>query len=272
MRATSPAVEIAATRSRRGGTVLLSVLVGCVLLLSAQAPGPQPAGLGSAVLDPVGGGSGRQRARGGLADGVRGGGSTAGTLRRDFGERGAQGEARAPGSEELFRLRAGRARRSAIASLATAAAALPNVLTSAPVLLIERRAGLQSALVGGRLAARAWSRARRSRFPRASSAGSSRPGGRSRRAQLLIDALGGGRRPHRAHRRARRRARRRPRRAAAEQRRRRRRACARATWSSPRGSTGSIRAGSRSAASRRSPAAATCSSRSASCRRRTSRA
>ncbi len=38
MRVTNPAVEIAGTRSRRGGTVLLSVLVACVLLLSAQVP------------------------------------------------------------------------------------------------------------------------------------------------------------------------------------------------------------------------------------------
>src|SRR5262249_10364818 len=38
MRATNPAVEIAGTRSRRGGAVLLSVLVGCVLLMSAQVP------------------------------------------------------------------------------------------------------------------------------------------------------------------------------------------------------------------------------------------
>ena len=44
MKALNPTVEIAGTRPRRGGAVLLSVLVGCVLLLSAQAPARNQSG------------------------------------------------------------------------------------------------------------------------------------------------------------------------------------------------------------------------------------
>ena len=39
MRPQNPLAEIAAVNPRRGGAVLASVLVACVLILSAQAPG-----------------------------------------------------------------------------------------------------------------------------------------------------------------------------------------------------------------------------------------
>lgn len=147
MRAANPTVEIAGARSRRGGTVLLSVLVGCVLLLSAQVPARNRSGsvlqswVLSAVAPAVQVVSAVSRAVTGAAD------STAQMLYATS-ENAALQERLAQRERELFRLRAMVAQAERERLLAAAGPALPNVLAAAPVLLIERRAGLQSALVG----------------------------------------------------------------------------------------------------------------------------
>ncbi len=147
MRATNPAVEIAATRSRRGGTVLLSVLVGCVLLLSAQAPARNRPGsvLQSWILSAL---APAARAVGEVSRAATGAADSTARMFEATSENAVLKKRLAEEERELFRLRAmvGQAERDG--RLATAAPALPNVLVSAPVLLLERRAGLQSALVG----------------------------------------------------------------------------------------------------------------------------
>jgi rod shape-determining protein MreC len=146
MRATSPAVEIAATRSRRGGSVLLSVLVGCVLLLSAQAPARNRPGsvLRSWILSAV---APAASAVGAVSRTVTGTADSTARMFQATSENKVLKAKLASSERELFRLRAMVAQAQRDRLLATAAPALPNVVTSAPVLLIERRAGLQSALV-----------------------------------------------------------------------------------------------------------------------------
>ena len=147
MRATNPAVEIPGARSRRGGTVLLSVLVGCVLLLSAQAPARNRPGsvLQSWILSAVGPAAEAVSALSRTATGAADSGAR---MLQATAENAALKERLADRERELFRLRAMVAQAERERLLATAGPAMPNVLTAAPVLLIERRAGLQSALVG----------------------------------------------------------------------------------------------------------------------------
>ncbi len=147
MRVSSPAVEIAGARSRRGGTVLLSVLVGCVLLLSAQAPARNRSGsvLQSWILSVV-----APAARGVaiVSRAVTGAADSTLQMLEATSENARLRERLAAEERELFRLRAAVAQAERERLLATAAPSLPNVITSAPVLLVESRAGLQSALVG----------------------------------------------------------------------------------------------------------------------------
>jgi rod shape-determining protein MreC len=146
MRVTNPAFEIAGTRSRRGGAVLLTVLVGCVLLLSAQAPARNRPGklLQSWILTAISPAAraiaGISRAFSGAADAAV---ETLGASSENVGLR----KRVADQERELFRLRAAVAQAERDRLLANASAALPSVLGSAPILLVERRAGLQSALV-----------------------------------------------------------------------------------------------------------------------------
>ena len=146
MRVTSATGEITPTRSRRGGAVLLTVLVGCVLLLSAQAPARNRSGsvlqswIVSAVAPAARAISVVSRAGTGALDATVGmfqATSENADLKRRLAER----------ERELFALRATVAQAERERLLTTAAPALPNVLAAAPVLLVERRAGLQSALV-----------------------------------------------------------------------------------------------------------------------------
>jgi len=146
MRVTSATGEITPTRQRRGGAVLLTVLVSCVLLLSAQAPARNRSGsvLQSWVLSAVApaaraiavvsrGGTDALDATVGMFQAT----SENAVLKRRLAER----------ERELFALRAAVTQAERERLLAAAGPALPNVLTTAPVLLVERRAGLQSALV-----------------------------------------------------------------------------------------------------------------------------
>jgi rod shape-determining protein MreC len=140
-------VEIAAGRSRRSGVLLACVLIFCLLLLSAQAPGAGRRGslLQSWILSvaaPLGSlTSSVSRAVSGMAD------SVAETfVARDENSRLKAELARK--DRELFRLQAEVAQAAREGHLLASGAALPNVLTSAPVLLVDSRAGAQSALIG----------------------------------------------------------------------------------------------------------------------------
>lgn len=146
MRVTNPTVEIAGTRSRRGGTVLLSVLIACVLLLSAQAPARSRSGsvLQSWILSAV---APAAQAVSAVSRAVTGAADSTAQMLQATSENAALRVRLEERERELFRLRAMVAQAERDRLLATSAPALPNVLATAPVLLIERRAGLQSALV-----------------------------------------------------------------------------------------------------------------------------
>lgn len=146
MRFPSARAEVT-SRPRRGGVLLASVLVLCVLALSAQAParGSRGSVLQSWILTaaaPV------ARAVAGFSRTVTGSSSTVADafharaenvrLRSDLLRR----------EEELLRLRAEAQQMRRELGMRAAAPFLPVVVGSAPVLLLERRAGVQSALVG----------------------------------------------------------------------------------------------------------------------------
>ena len=146
MRFPSARAEVT-SRPRRGGVLLASVLVLCVLALSAQAParGNRGSVLQSWLLTaaaPV------ARAVAGFSRTISGSSSSVADtfnartenlrLRSDLLKR----------ETELFRLRAEVQQMRSELQLRAAAPFLPVVVGSAPVLLLERRAGVQSALVG----------------------------------------------------------------------------------------------------------------------------
>jgi rod shape-determining protein MreC len=134
-------------RSRRSSLLLAFVLVFCVLLLSAQAPG---AGRHTSLLQswilsaaaPIASlTSSVSRAVSGAADSVADTFSARqenGRLKKDLARQ----------EQELFRLRAEVSQAARERLLVASGAALPSVLTTAPVLLMESRAGVQSALIG----------------------------------------------------------------------------------------------------------------------------
>lgn len=127
--------------------MLLSVLVASVLLLSAQAPARNRKGtvLQSWVLSAVApvarGAASLSRAVSDAVDSAAGAAhasSDNARLRRLLAER----------EREVFGLRAAVAQAERNGLLASSASVLPRVLATAPVLLVERRAGLESALIG----------------------------------------------------------------------------------------------------------------------------
>ena len=146
MRPPNPHVEIAAVNPRRGAFVLAMVLVACVLVLSAQAR----ARGGGTVLQswiltatsPV------ANAVSAISQGASGAVSsveetfTARTenerLRRELAAR----------ERELFLLRAESRQNAEERRLEAEGAGLPGVVGAVPVLLLERRAGIYSALIG----------------------------------------------------------------------------------------------------------------------------
>ena len=147
MRAPSARVEVAAVNPRRGFVVLLVVLVACVLMMSAQAPARGGHGTvlrswfltGSAPFTEAAGSVSRAisgtidhtaelfTAR---ADNER--------LRRDLDA----------SRRELFLLRARVEQADEARRLEDAGAALPNIVATVPLLLVERRSGTYSAIVG----------------------------------------------------------------------------------------------------------------------------
>jgi rod shape-determining protein MreC len=147
MRPRSAHVEIAAANPRRGGVVLITVLIACVLILSAQARarGARGTVLQSWILSlsaPVAAAVGSVSH--GASDAL---GSTLALfsareenerLRRELDAR----------ERELFRLRAEALEGAEDRRLLGAGSALPGVLGSVPILLVERRAGSHSVLIG----------------------------------------------------------------------------------------------------------------------------
>jgi rod shape-determining protein MreC len=147
MRLTNPRVETLNVRPRRGGVVLVSTLAFCVLILSAQAParGRRGSVFQSWILTgaaPIASSlTAVSRAASGTLDSVGG-------LFQARSENIRMKQELALKDRELFHLRAEVSQMGRGRWLAAAASALPNVVGAAPVLLVENRAGLQSALIG----------------------------------------------------------------------------------------------------------------------------
>jgi rod shape-determining protein MreC len=146
MRPPNPHVEIAAVNPRRGGIVLATVLVGCVLILSAQA---RARGGGTVLQSWVLTATSPLAAAvssisQGFSNGVR-------SVEETFTARTENERLRrelAARDRELFLLRAEVRQKEEETRLEHEGAALPAVAGAVPVILIERRAGVYSALLG----------------------------------------------------------------------------------------------------------------------------
>ncbi len=146
MRFPSARAEVT-SRPRRGGLLLASVLVLCVLALSAQAPARDGRGsiLQSWILTaaaPV------AHSVAGFSRAVSGGSSSVTDMLNARAENARLRTDLVKRETELFRLRAEVQQMRSELGMRAAAPFLPVVVGSAPVLLLERRAGVQSALVG----------------------------------------------------------------------------------------------------------------------------
>ncbi len=147
MRPPNPHVEIAAVNPRRGGAVLVVVLVACVLILSAQARARGGRGtlLQSWILSAS---APAAVAVGRVSSGFSGAvDSTAELFDARTQNRDLRRELDAR-DRELFRLRAEMRQLATARSLEAAGAGLPGVIGSVPVLLVEQRSGVHSALIG----------------------------------------------------------------------------------------------------------------------------
>ena len=148
MRLTNPRVEVVGLKPRRGGMALGLTLAFCVLILSAQAParGRKGSVLQAWILTaaaPIAAGvAAVSRSVSGAADSV-------GETFQARTENARLKQEIAARDRELFHLRAQVSSIGRDRELAQAASVLPNVIAAAPVLLVENRAGMQSALIGG---------------------------------------------------------------------------------------------------------------------------
>ena len=146
MRPPNPHVEIAAVNPRRGGIVLAMVLIFCVLVLSAQARSRG----GGTVLQSwiLTAASPLANAVSSVSQGVSG---AVRSVEETFTARAENERLRrelAARERELFLLRAEAQQSAEARRLEREGAGLPSVLGAVPVLLVERRAGIYSALVG----------------------------------------------------------------------------------------------------------------------------
>ena len=146
MRPPNPHVEIAAVNPRRGAFVLAMVLVACVLVLSAQAR----ARGGGTVLQ-----SWILTATSPVATAVsavsQGASGAVSSVEETFTARAENERLRrelAARERELFLLRAEARQNAEERRLEAEGAGLPGVVGAVPVLLLERRAGIYSALIG----------------------------------------------------------------------------------------------------------------------------
>jgi rod shape-determining protein MreC len=146
MRAPNPHVEIAAVNPRRGGIALAIVLVACVLVLSAQAR----ARGGGTVLQSwiLTAASPVATAVSSVSQGVSG---AVRSVEETFTARSENQRLRrelAARERELFLLRAEASQSAEARRLEQEGAGLPAVMGAVPVLLLERRAGVYTALIG----------------------------------------------------------------------------------------------------------------------------
>jgi rod shape-determining protein MreC len=147
MRPSSAHVEVAAVNPRRGFAVLVVVLAGCVLMMSAQAParGGQGTVLRSWLLTataPI------AAAAGSVSRGVSGAIDHMAELFNANEENVRLRRDLEASQRELFVLRARAGEADEARRLEVAGSALPNVVASVPLLLVERRSGTYSAIVG----------------------------------------------------------------------------------------------------------------------------
>src|SRR5690349_10239365 len=147
MRPSSAHVEVAAVNPRRGFAVLVVVLAGCVLMMSAQAParGGQGTVLRSWLLTataPI------AAAAGSVSRGVSGAIDHTAELFNANEENLRLRRDLEASQRELFVLRARAGEADEARRLEVAGSALPNVVASVPLLLVEHRSGTYSAIVG----------------------------------------------------------------------------------------------------------------------------
>jgi len=147
MRPSSAHVEVAAVNPRRGFAVLVVVLAGCVLMMSAQAParGGQGTVLRSWLLTataPI------AAAAGSVSRGVSGAIDHTAELFNANEENVRLRRDLEASQRELFVLRARAGEADEARRLEVAGSALPNVVASVPLLLVEHRSGTYSAIVG----------------------------------------------------------------------------------------------------------------------------
>src|SRR5438105_1052184 len=147
MRPLSPPTDIAALNPRRGGAVLATVLVACLLVLSAQAR--SRSGRGTVLQEWI------LTAAAPLANGAASVSRTiTGAVDSAAELVGARVENRRLRSDldardrELFRLRAEIRQLADERRLTASASILPRILASVPVFLVEARAGVHTALIG----------------------------------------------------------------------------------------------------------------------------
>ncbi len=147
MRPQNPHADIAAVNPRRGGVVLVTVLVACVLVLSAQARarGGHGTVLQSWILSAS---APLAQAVGSVSRGVSGLVASATELYRARDENERLRRQLEEREGELFRLRAEARQLYEERRLASAGAGLPGVVGAVPVLLLERRSGAYSVLIG----------------------------------------------------------------------------------------------------------------------------
>jgi len=147
MRAPSARAEVAAVNPRRGFAVLVVVLSACVLMMSAQAParGGRGTVLRSWLLT---GSAPLTAAVGAVSRGVSGAIDHTAELFTARTENDRLRRELEASQRELFVLRARAMEADEARRLEVAGSALPQVVASVPLLLVERRSGTYSAIVG----------------------------------------------------------------------------------------------------------------------------
>lgn len=147
MKVINPRVDLAGPRPLRGGVALGATLGFCVLLLSAQAPARARRGtmLQSWILSAAAPlatlTSATSRTLSGMGDGLH-------DLLSARTENARLKRALAERDRELFALRAQVSQDARENRLSARAGVLPGLTCTAPVLLVETRAGLKSAVIG----------------------------------------------------------------------------------------------------------------------------
>ena len=147
MRASNPVVEVVGPRPRRGGLVLASVLIFCILILSAQVParGRRGSLLQTWILTAS---APAAITLSNLSRAITRAFDSGAELLTTRSENSRLKEEIVKKDQELFTLRARVTSEELDRQLLAGSSVLPKILTAAPVLLVENRAGLQSAVIG----------------------------------------------------------------------------------------------------------------------------